>query len=76
MKDLQAIPTTLEERSGRTARLRLNDTQELTVPSHLVPKQSTVGDVVYIRLLTKNQLEATQTELAQAILEELLNGKV
>ena len=75
MKESLPLTAILEERSGRVARLRLNDNQELTVPSHLLPKQSTAGDVIYLRFLTKAQLEASQTELAQAILEELLNNK-
>ncbi len=69
-----ALTATIEARSGRTVTLKLADNQELTVPTYLLPKEQGLGETIYLQLLSKSEHEASKLELAQHILEELLNG--
>ncbi len=65
----------IDRKEGRFFVLRLYDRQELRVPIHALARTAQEGDAIHLQLRTEAQAKATKTELAQSILEEILNGE-
>lgn len=75
LRQSSPLTATIDGRSGRTITLRLSDNQELTVPAHVLPREIKAGEKIYLAFLTEREAQASQLELAQSLLEEILNGK-
>lgn len=69
--DLTAI---IEQKEGRSYILRFTDGQELKVPIFHFSKQIKIGDTIHLHFLTDQEAKQEKTKLAQALLEEILNG--
>lgn len=68
------LTATIERKEGRFYILRLTDQQELKVPIHCLDRQVKAGETIHLQFLTDQQFSATKNELAQQILESILNG--
>lgn len=68
------LTATIERKEGRFYILHFSDQQELRVPVHLLSRQVRIGDVVHVSCRTEQEAKANKTELAQQILEQILNG--
>jgi hypothetical protein len=65
---------TIERKEGRFYVLHFSDQQELRVPVHMLSRQAHEGDTIHLHCLTEQESRASKTELAQQILEQILNG--
>lgn len=70
--DLTAI---IDRKEGRSYILRFTDGQELKVPIFQFSKQARPGDTIHLAFLTEAQAKQERTDLARALLEEILNGQ-
>jgi len=57
---------------SETASLALPDKQVFEVSKKYLPKDASEGDVLYLDLVSKSQLELSKKETAKAVLEEIL----
>lgn len=68
------LTATIDRQEGRQYVLIFTDGQELSVPIRCLPRQAKPGKVINLQFLTDEQATAERTELARALLEEILNG--
>lgn len=62
----------LKEIENGFAHLELPDKQDFKVSRKYLPKDSQKGDILYLNLVNKKQLELAKKETAKAVLEEIL----
>ena len=55
------------------ARLSFSDRQSFEINVKFLPRDARVGDVLYLNLLSESEFEMTRKEVAQAVLDDILN---
>lgn len=58
--------------TSEVASLSLPDKQTFEVSRKYLPKDAKEGDILYLDLVSKSQLELSKKETAKAVLEEIL----
>jgi len=67
-----AISGTIEEIDGNFAILKLADGQQISWPTHALPRDAEPGQAVKLNLTTKHMEQHTKEEVAKEILKEIL----
>ena len=61
------------ETNGDKVKLTFSDNQAIEVSSKYLPKKAKPGDVLYLSLITEDELELNRKEIARAVLDDILS---
>lgn len=63
----------IEKIEDSQARLVFSDSQAFKVNIKYLPKEASVGDMIYLSLVSEEELSLTKKEVASELLDQILN---